>query len=448
MANVMVQVMPFAGHVAPVKPVVTALLRAGHRVRVHTGGRYTGAFADLGAGPVPWRSARDFDERDLPASFPALSGRRGLLGTVANVREVFVGTAAGQARDLREAWAREPWDVLLADTACFGAPLVSALTPAPWASLHLLPLTLPSRDLPPPGLGLAPGRGPLGRRRDAALRRVARAAGHAALDGAWRRARAEAGVPGRGRESDVATFSPWLVLAATVPELEPRRSDLPRHVHLVGRPRPPAPPGASRPSWWSELAHAGRPVVHVTQGTLDVDPRVLVRPALEGLADEDVLVVVATGVPGVLEVDGPVPPNARVTDLLPHDELLPETSAMVTNGGWGGVTAALAHGVPLVVAGRDLDKPEAAMRVAGSGAGIDLRTARPTPQAVRAAVRRVLGDPAYADAARRVARGFAAHDAPAEVAALVGELAARRAPLPRARRDPWGPASLARSLAG
>jgi UDP:flavonoid glycosyltransferase YjiC (YdhE family) len=36
---------------------------------------------------------------------------------------------------------------------------------------------------------------------------------------------------------------------------------------------------------------------------------------------------------------------------------------MVTNGGYGGVQMALAHAVPLVVAGAKEDKPEVAGRV-------------------------------------------------------------------------------------
>jgi UDP:flavonoid glycosyltransferase YjiC (YdhE family) len=42
--------------------------------------------------------------------------------------------------------------------------------------------------------------------------------------------------------------------------------------------------------------------------------------------------------------------------------LLPHVDAMVTNGGYGGVQQALAHGVPLVVTGDSEDKPEVAAR--------------------------------------------------------------------------------------
>ena len=73
-----------------------------------------------------------------------------------------------------------------------------------------------------------------------------------------------------------------------------------------------------------------------------------------------------------------MPANARVGGFLPYAELLPRTDVVVTNGGWGGVLAALGHGIPLVVAGGDLDKPEVAASVAWAGAGMNLKTGTPT----------------------------------------------------------------------
>ena len=74
-----------------------------------------------------------------------------------------------------------------------------------------------------------------------------------------------------------------------------------------------------------------------------------------------------------------MPANAHQASFLPYDRLLPRTSVTVTNGGWGGVLASLAAGVPLVVAGGTLDEPEIARRVAWSGAGVDSRTGSPRP---------------------------------------------------------------------
>jgi UDP:flavonoid glycosyltransferase YjiC (YdhE family) len=147
--------------------------------------------------------------------------------------------------------------------------------------------------------------------------------------------------------------------------------------------------------------------VHVTQGTLDVDLDDLLRPAMAGLADRDVLVVCTTGGadPATL---GALPANARVAAFLPHDLLLPQVDVMVTNGGWGGVLAALQAGVPLVVAGASLDKPEVARRVAWSGAGLDLRTGSPKAARIVEAVDRVRADPGFRARARELGAALTA----------------------------------------
>src|SRR6185295_18473193 len=105
-----------------------------------------------------------------------------------------------------------------------------------------------------------------------------------------------------------------------------------------------------------------RPIVHVTQGTIANAAPELIAPALEALADDDVLVVVATGgrAPDSLGLRH-VPRNARIAAFVSYPELLPRTAVMITNGGYGGVQMALWQGVPLVVAGASEDKPEVAM---------------------------------------------------------------------------------------
>ncbi|WP_327008307.1 hypothetical protein OHA72_14250 [Dactylosporangium sp. NBC_01737] len=161
--------------------------------------------------------------------------------------------------------------------------------------------------------------------------------------------------------------------------------------------------------------------MHVTQGTLDVDPADLLRPALEGLADAPVLVVATTG-GAPADVLGPLPGNARAAAFLPHDELLPLVDVVVSNAGWGGTLAALTAGVPMVVAGATLDKPEVARRVAWSGAGIDLRTGTPRPAQVRAAVTRVLAEPRMRQRAGEVGAALTAAGGVPKAADLVEEL--------------------------
>ncbi len=114
------------------------------------------------------------------------------------------------------------------------------------------------------------------------------------------------------------------------------------------------------------------------------------------------LVVVTTGVRGRDALPFAVPPNVRVAGFLPYAGLLPRVDVMITNGGWGGTLAALSHGIPLVIAGGDLDKPEIAARVAWTGAGVNLKTGTPSSAHVERALDLVTADHSYRDAAARV----------------------------------------------
>ncbi|WP_353814199.1 glycosyltransferase [Agromyces sp. SYSU T00266] len=424
MAEVMIAVMPFSGHVAPLAAVATAFIEAGHDVRVYTGRAYADRFAALGAEPVTWSAAPDFDELDLAATFPALRGRKGPRQLLANVEHLFIGTGAAQAADLAAAHGHRPWDVIVADNLSLGTHLAAERLGTPSVTVSIVPLSMPTPELPPPILPLRPATGPLGRLRDRILngglafatRRVQRA---------YDAQREAVGLPPTDAPLEAAWHSPDLVCASGIPQLEFPRSAWPVRVEFVGA---LAPTGSTRPDppeWWTDLPD-DRPIVHVTQGTLNVDPDDLIRPAFAALGRQPVSIVATTGRADAPDLPFAAPPNAYVAGLVDYAELLPRTDAMVTNGGWGGVLAALAHGIPLIVAGGDIDKPVIATHVAWAGAGIDLRTGRPSPRAILRAWRRLTSDPAYRERAEALGRELRAHDGPREVVAHTMALVERR----------------------
>lgn len=400
--SVMMPAMPFAGHARPVRAVAGELARRGHDVRVHTAPSYAAMFAEVGARVVPWERPPDLDERDLAATFPRMQGRKGFRQTLVNLEDLFLGTAPAQCEDLLAEHAREPWDVLAGDPMALGTRFAAERLGTRWATVSPIAYWPPGEGIPPTGLGLRPARGPAGRLRDALLGAAVRA-GQGPLLRAYQRTRRAAGLPPDDADLAGIWYSPWLVVAAGCPGLDYPRDDVGGHVRFVGDltddGRAPAP--GDLPAWWADVEHAQVPVVHVTQGTANVDPGDLVLPTLEALADQDVLVVVGLG-HRTPPLPGPLPANARVAQMLPYPVLLPHVDVVVTNGGYGGVLQALRHDVPLVVAGGDLDKPEIAARVAWHGAGVDLRTGTPRPAAVAAAVRAVLRDPGYSVAAARI----------------------------------------------
>lgn len=178
-------------------------------------------------------------------------------------------------------------------------------------------------------------------------------------------------------------------------------------VHYIGQ-LPMAAGQGALPQWWVERDQTKR-VVLVTQGTIaNRDLAQLVGPALTALAnEEDVLVIVTTGGPGAEAIPVAIPANARVADFLPYQLIFPHVDALITNGGYGTVNLALAHGIPVVSAGLTEDKEETSAHVAWAGVGIDLHTIVADPATLRQAVRSVLDESSYRQRAAQMATEFA-----------------------------------------
>jgi len=98
---------------------------------------------------------------------------------------------------------------------------------------------------------------------------------------------------------------------------------------------------------------------------------------------------------------------------------------MITHGGHGSVTAALAHGVPLVcVPGVGADQPIIAARVEALGAGQTVSRQAPARE-LHDTAGHVLAARSYQQIAGRLARIIGQHDGAATAASEVQDLAAR-----------------------
>ena len=102
-------------------------------------------------------------------------------------------------------------------------------------------------------------------------------------------------------------------------------------------------------------------------------------------------------------------------------------TVVVSTGNYIHVQHALRRGIPVVAAGTYGNQLETAARIGWSGVGVDLRTRRPDPAAVRDAVERIRRDPLVCSAVARIASRIAATDAEAALADLVEQLAPARA---------------------
>lgn len=401
--------------------VVSAIVARGHAVTWYGARKFAKLITDTGATFAPMERAPDWNDDDVEAAWPGLRGKRGLARVRAQLLAMFIEPMRSQLEDLL---ALGHHDVILADQAHLGAALYAEKTSTPWVGLGISALVVPSRDLAPFGVARPPGDPVLVNR---FLRWLVDRVLFRSVNAAYAEERRHAGLPDRGTYFEV--MSKDLFLQPTIREFEYPRSDMPQQLRFIG-PLVPRPTSTTLPIWWRDVVAAraqGVPVVLVTQGTLATDPRELIAPALQALERTDALVVVTTAAapPDVGLRDWPA--NARVAPFIPYATLLEHTRVMVTNGGYGGVQMALAHGVPLVVAGGSEEKPEIARRVAWCGAGIDLRTGRPSSSKVARAVRRVLDDTSFASRARVLASEIAKTNATADAVAAIEALVERRA---------------------
>jgi MGT family glycosyltransferase len=431
LARFLLVTMPITGHVGPGLPIARKLVERGHDVRWYTGARFAERIEATGARHVPFRAAPDFDDLNIDEAYPGRAGRKEIQQFRWDLKHVFTDAAPGQVADLTEILADEPADVLVSDFSVVGVPLLHLKGGPPYAAFGITAYAVASRDTAPFGPGLPPNASAFGRIRNRAMQTLFDRVILRDVLSHYNDIRISLGVPTTRQGLFSQPVSPFLFLQPTVPSFEYPRSDLAPQVHFIGPFLPDAPASFTPPSWWDEL-EAGRPVVHVTQGTSATDSDQLIVPTLQALADADVLVVAATGGKPVDTVKlDPLPANAHVEPFIPYHHLLGHVSVMVTNGGYGGVQAALAKGVPLVVAGASEDKPEIATRVAWSGAGINLKTKTPAPERVRAAVRQVLDESSFRERAGQLADEIAGYDAPTKAAELLERLAASGQPVTR-----------------
>lgn len=160
------------------------------------------------------------------------------------------------------------------------------------------------------------------------------------------------------------------------------------------------------------------PLVYVTMGTVFNDPGPL-RVILAGLDDLDVRILVTVGPQGNSTVFGGLPPHVRIERYVPQMLVLPHCALVVSHGGSGTVLATLTVGLPQLCLPQGADQFLNASAVASSGAGLSLMPGQADESTVGGAANRLLGDPAFRDAARLISASIGAMPSPDDVAAVL-----------------------------
>ncbi len=172
------------------------------------------------------------------------------------------------------------------------------------------------------------------------------------------------------RLPDVPTATDLLDRASRVFVVAPRSLDgdgcpLPANVRYVGPiVERPGPDAAWAPRWSASAV----PMIVASLGTTPMDEEAVLQRVLDATATLPVQIVVT--LPGHLDAQSfRLGRNAATVGFVRHSALLPHARLFITHAGLGGISAALACGVPMLCLplGRDQDTNAAAVAEAGFG---------------------------------------------------------------------------------
>ena len=172
------------------------------------------------------------------------------------------------------------------------------------------------------------------------------------------------------------------------------------------------------------LALQGDPLVYLTLGTVQGQARdqvAVLRSVIDSLSGSGVRLLVTVGPAGDPDALGPQPAHVTVERFVSQTVVLPVATAVVSHAGSGTVLGALASGLPQLCLPQAADQFRNAAGVTTAGAGLALHPDDATPDAIGAAVHRILVDDDIRRAARGIARDITAMPSPYDV---VGELVA------------------------
>jgi MGT family glycosyltransferase len=378
------------GNLAPVLTAARRLRRRGHEVRV---------LADP-----------DLRQEVEAAGFPFASWRRppnlSNLGTdMSDPRALFerllFAPAAAYADDTRRELDSTPTDALLAHSMLLGSAVAAEVAGIPCAMLSPHVSLRPLPGVPPIGSGLMPPRTPEER---AEVEAVASRFAATLNDGLTVLNRVRARHRLTPLRHVLEQFErPERVLLAISSAFDFPADRLPDNLRYIGplldtpgwsQPwRAPWPPKSIRPralvsfsTTFQEQGNALQRVINAL-GKLEVDAVVTTGPALVGASFD-------------------APANVALLDSAPHDLVMKEVSLVVTHGGHGTLSRALAHGRPLLVMPMGRDQNDDASRVEHHGAGLSLPPTASEAE-IAAALTRLITEPRFRRAARRLQQAIA-----------------------------------------
>jgi zeaxanthin glucosyltransferase len=202
------------------------------------------------------------------------------------------------------------------------------------------------------------------------------------------------------------TFSPLAQISQQPHEFEFPRSNLPETFHFCG---PLRKTGADRP-FEGELeafVSSNTSFVYGSLGTIQNRKKELFWTMAETCAELGLPLVIAHA--GALDEkeSRSLPGETLAVPWAPQPAILKGAALCITHCGLNTVLDALSQGIPCIGLPRAHEQPAIANRLEWSGAGINLGSGAVPPSVLKSAIKRVLSESAFREAAKRLQTAIA-----------------------------------------
>ena len=422
--NIVITALGSGGDVFPFIALGQVLRERGHRVTLLANPHFAAAVAQAGLPLAPlgteaeylaalrqpeiWHPRRGFAVlwRQIMEWTPRILTM--IEGRIVPGQTVLVGSTLSVATRL----AQERWNV-------------------PAVMMHLAPSCfLSAHEFPTTAAGLLPGWVPLWARR-ALLTVVDRGMLDATCAPPLNALRTTLGLPPVHSVMRRWLHSPDLTVGAFPDWFAAPQPDWPASAVVTGFPRWRAHAESPLPDAVQTFLSAGSPPLAFTAGTGMAQAKAFFACALQTATALQRRALFVTRFPDTLP--DPLPAAVLVADHLPFDRLLPQVAALVHHGGIGTTAAALAAGVPQLIAPFAFDQFDNAARIVRLGVGQGCATRH--PERWRAKLEPLLHPaPALTAALRRAQQRMTdAPDAGALIADRIEALARARFPIAATR---------------
>ncbi len=372
-----------AGNLGPTLGITRTLVERGHDVRMIGHETIAERCRDVGARFVPLTQGEGWDAMEDPDDFEA---EVKLL-----IEELCFSSTI--ARDLARELGREPADVVLVDCMLFTAIDVALASGSPTAALFHTPYAIfrggPLVEMFEPGVAIA------------------------------NRHRAELGLSAIERLGDIHDACAYAIVAVPK-EFEPDVPDA-ANVLRIG-PVLDAPP-LSREIDQVDVRDGSTPLVLVSLSTSEQGQADLLQRCVDAVAQLPVRAIVTTGA-SIDPTSVNAGTNTQVVRYVPHAQILPSASLVITHAGCGTTMAALGHGVPLLCTPMGRDQFFNAEQVQTLGAGRMLMPDS-NSDAIAQATSSILGDDRFKAAAKQMAVAIGGYGGATAAASALESLAKR-----------------------